>query len=171
MTGGKHKLELILAPHPIFSQVALPVEEIDDEVRGEVAAMFDVLAREDGIGLGANMVGLLKRLIVVDLKVGGVSAPLALINPQILSHSQETETAEEASLSFPGLSAPVSRFEEIEVAYLDLEGTKKTLEAKGLLARVIQHEMDYLDGRTYLNHISPMRRRMLMKKLKKAKTR
>lgn len=160
-------LPLVIAPDPVFRKKALPVEDVNDDVRAEVAAMFETLAREQGVGLGANMVGLLKRIIVIDLKDDGNSDPLAMINPEITRASEETQTFKEASLSFPGISAEITRPSAIKVLYLDIEGQTRSIEADGFLATVIQHEMDYLDGRTFLDHLSGMKRKMLLKKMEK----
>lgn len=163
-------LPLVIAPDPIFRRTALPVERVDDQVRAEIAAMFETLAREQGVGLGANMVGLLKRIIVIDLKEGGVSNPLPMINPEVTWTSDETQTFREASLSFPGVSADIMRPSSIKAIYLDLYGKARTIEAEGFLATVIQHEMDYLDGRTFLDHLSPLKRKMALKKLNKRRS-
>jgi peptide deformylase len=161
------RLDLIIAPHPIFRQVAAPVETVDDVIRADVAAMFGTLYHEQGVGLGANMVGLLKRIIVIDLQLEGKKAPLTLINPVVTSASDETQVFDEASLSFPGIFAKVTRPKSVEVDYLDQDGIARSLKAEGFLATVIQHEMDYLDGRTFLDHLSSVKRKMLMKKVEK----
>lgn len=160
-------LELVMAPNPIFKQKAMPVAVFDDALKQEVAQMFDVLYKEQAIGIGANMVGLLKRIVVIDLQENGVSAPLAMINPVLEKVSGETQTIEEASRSYPGISAPITRPSHIVVTFQDEDGTQHTLETDGMLAQVVQHEMDYLDGKTFLDHLSPMKRTMLMKKMKK----
>lgn len=162
-------LPLVIAPDPVFRMTAEPVKVVDEETRAEVCAMFDTLYREQGVGLGANMVGLLKRIIVVDLQEGGKKAPLAMINPEITGTSEETQVFEEASLSFPGISARITRPNSIEVTYLDTDGRSQTLAATGFLATVIQHEIEYLDGRTYLDHLSTVKRNMLLKKMAKLK--
>ena len=164
-------LPLVIAPDPIFRQIAEPVEVVDDEIRGLVSAMFETLYHEQGLGLGANMVGLLKRIIVVDLQQDGTRNPLAMINPVITSASKETQVFEEASLSYPGIAAKVRRPKSIEVTYLDTEGSTQTLESDGLLATVIQHEIDYLDGRIYLDHLSATKRNLLLKKMAQMKRR
>lgn len=161
------KLSLIIAPDPIFNQTAEPVALVDDAVRHLISEMFEVLYQEEGVGLGANMVGLLKRIIVIDLQEGGVKTPLAMINPEIISSSEEMQVREEASLSFPGIHGKVSRPKSIEVRYLDEQGKTRSLHADGWLATVIQHERDYLDGIVYLDYLSKMKRTMLMKKMLK----
>lgn len=160
-------LELRIAPDPIFSTATNPVAEVDDNIRATVDAMFDVLYRERGVGIGANMVGVLDRIAVVDLQEDGVRQPLALINPAIIWTSEEQEEATEASLSFPGVNARITRPTAIRLTYLDRDGEAQELAADGWLARVIQHELDYLDGKTFLDHLSPMKRKMFMKKYQK----
>ena len=161
------KLSLIIAPDPIFSKHAEPVSHVDDSIRQLISEMFEVLYREQGVGLGANMVGLLKRIIVIDLQEGGIKTPLAMINPEIMASSDEMQTHEEASLSFPGIHGTVSRPKSIEVRYLNEQGETQSLRADGWLATVIQHERDYLDGVVYLDYLSNMKRKMLMKKMLK----
>lgn len=161
------KLNLVFAPDPIFRQKAVPVVTVTDETRALVDAMFDVLYREQGVGLGANMVGLLHRIVVIDLQETGDKTPLTLIDPERIKASEETQVFTEASLSFPGISAEITRPRAITVTYLDYDGNPRELEAEGWLAQVIQHEMDYLDGRTYLDHLSSLKRSRLLKKMQK----
>ncbi|WP_417319197.1 peptide deformylase [Emcibacter sp.] len=163
------QLKLIFAPDPVFRQTAVAVEKVDDDIRALLKAMFEVLYAERGVGIGANMVGLLKRLIVIDLQEGGEKRPFAMVNPVIIEKSEETQTFEEGSLSYPGISAEVTRPKKITVNYLDEEGAEQTLAAEGWLATVIQHEVDYLDGVVYLDYLSQMKRNMLLKKMKKYK--
>ncbi|MCG8492761.1 MAG: peptide deformylase [Sneathiellales bacterium] len=163
------KLSLVIAPDPIFRKKAETIEQVDDEIREMISQMFEILYREKGAGIGANMVGLLKRIIVMDLKEGGKASPLAMINPEILARSEEMQVFEEASLSYPGISAEVIRSKEVTVAYLDEEGEPRKLTASGFLATVIQHEMDYLEGKTYLDHLSRVKRDNLLRRYKKNK--
>ena len=160
-------LKLVYAPDPIFRQIAEPVEAVDDGIRALLAGMFEVLYRERGVGLGANMVGLLKRLVVIDLQEGGVKTPIAMVNPEIIEKSDEMQIFEEGSLSYPAISAEITRPKSITVKYLDEQGAEQTLKAEGWLATVIQHEVDYLDGVVYLDYLTPMKRNMLLKKMKK----
>ncbi|WP_417448872.1 peptide deformylase [Kordiimonas sp.] len=160
-------LELIIAPNPVFRKKAEPVSAVTDEVRGYADEMLEIMYSNRGIGMGANMVGLLKRIVVLDLQPEGTRQPLVFINPEILWQSDTTSKREEASLSFPGISAEVSRPDAVRVRYLDLEGQTQELDADGWLATVLQHEMEYLDGRTYLDHLSKMKRDLLIKKMRK----
>jgi peptide deformylase len=129
--------------------------------------MFETLRIEHGIGLGANMVGVLKRIIVVKMQQETGLVSYAMVNPEILESSKETQTIEEASLSFPGIAANITRPKSITVRYLDYDGNPQTLAADGFLATVIQHEMDYLDGKVFLDYLSKMKRDMLLKKMEK----
>jgi len=162
-------LNLITAPDPIFKQKALPVEEVDDEVRAIVDAMFKVLYKERGLGLGANMVGILKRICVVDCGEEDKREPITLINPEIINTSGGLAEYDEASLSYPGISAKIKRPKEITVKFLDKDGKNQELKAGVPLSTVIQHEMDYLDGRTFLDFLSKMKRDRLLKKMQKHK--
>ena len=162
-------LPLVLAPNPVFRQKAEHIDEVDDEVRAQIKAMFETLYLENGIGLGANMVGLLKQVIVIDMKDGGHGSPIAMINPQILKKSDELQSFSEASLSFPGISAEVTRPAHVTVAFVNEQGEACSLAASGFFATVIQHEMDYLQGRTFLDHLSRTKRDALMRKYKKSR--
>ena len=124
-------LPLVIAPDPIFRKKAAKVEVVDEEIRSLINDMFETLYAENGLGLGANMVGLLKQIIVIDLKEAGKSEPVVMINPEILERSSELQTYNEASLSFPKIAADISRSARIRVRYLDAEGTEKTIDADG----------------------------------------
>ena len=160
-------LQLILGPDPILKQKAEVVEKIDDATKSLVADMFDTLYEHRGLGLGANMVGELKRIAVVDLQENGEKAPITCVNPEIIWSSDALETREEASLCFPGISAEVKRPNAIKVKFLDINGNEQTLDAEGWLATVLQHEIDYLDGKVYLDYLSKMKRDRLIKKMQK----
>ena len=160
-------LSLIHGYDPIFRKKAQPVAAVDDTVRATVARMFDILSTAGGIGLGANMVGLLQRIAIVDLKPDGRPDPLVLINPEITWRSTEEQTHTEASLCFPGVSAEVTRPAAIRLTYLDETGAAREIEAQGWLAQVIQHEVDYLDGILFPDRLSRVKRDMAMRKIKK----
>jgi peptide deformylase len=160
-------LQLVYAPDPIFKQKAAPVEAVNDDVRQLVDDMLETLAYEKAVGMGANMVGVLKRIAVVDLCEDGVSKPYVFINPEIVSASEQMQENEEASICFVAISAKVKRPQSIQLRYLDRDGQPQELSAEGFFACVIQHELDYLDGVTFLDHLSKMKRDMLMKKMQK----
>lgn len=160
-------LSLLQAPHPLLKRTAETVTEFDSSLKAECEQMLDIMYNERGIGLGANMVGLLKRIIVVDLQEDGKKKPLVCINPKLMSVANDMVEREEASLCFPGIRATVKRPSTITVQYNDPDGAAHTLSAKGWLATVIQHEMEYLDGKTFLDNLSKMQRDRLMKKMQK----
>ena len=162
-------LPLVIAPDPVFRQKAEKVDVVDDVVRGQIQQMFDTLYHENGVGLGANMVGLLTQIIVIDMKDDGDGSPIAMINPQIVTQSDELQTFTEASLSYPGISADITRPASIQVSYVNEQGEPCSLDANGFFATVIQHEMDYLQGKTFLDHLSRTKRDALMRKYKKAR--
>lgn len=159
-------MKLVIGPDPIFKKKALPVEKVDGPIRVLVHQMYDLLYEAQGIGLGANMVGLLQRIVVIDHKPNGHPFPVTYINPQLRDLSNETQTFNEASLSFPGISAEITRAYAVTVDYLDVNGNAQSERLEGWPATVLQHEVDYLDGITFLDHMSTTKRAMLMKKYK-----
>lgn len=158
-------LSLIYAPNDIFKKTAKPVEKIDDKVRQNIDEMFAVLSKEEGIGLAANMVGLLDRIIVLDWPQGNIKLPM--INPEITWLSDETQQFEEASLSYPGIKAKITRPKKIKLSYLDCDNNKQEMEAESYLSTLIQHEIDYLNGKVFLDYLSSLKREMLLKKMNK----
>lgn len=160
-------LSLVYAPHPIFNKKAEPVTQVDDSTRQLVDAMFHTLYLERGVGLAAPMVGISQQIAIVDLQEDGMQQPYCFINPTITWYSEEKQTFTEASLSFPGISSPITRPNSIKIRYLDRDGIEKELSAEGFFATVIQHELDYLEGKTFLHYLSPLKREMLLKKMKK----
>lgn len=161
------EIRLQIAPNPIFRQKAAPVKEIDSEIEHVVSSMYDIMYEHGAVGVGANMVGILKRIIVVDLQKSSKKDPITMINPVITAKSQELQAFEEGSLSYPGIKAIVKRPKEIKVKYLDGNGESNFMNAEGWLATVIQHEVDYLDGKIFLDYVSPIKRKMLLKKMEK----
>jgi peptide deformylase len=164
------KLSLILAPDPIYKTQCTLVAVVDDAVRDTLDAMMAALQDYEAIGLAAPMVGLKQRLVVIRLEdEAGVNHHYEMVNPEITERSTQTQTLEEASITFLGISAPVTRPREVTVRYLDRNGVSQTLEAKGLLAACVQHEMDYLDGKTFIDYQPPMKRDVLTRKMAKYK--
>ena len=160
-------LPLVYAPNDIFKKKAEIVEVVDDNLRFLIDRMIKTLDTEKAVGLGANMVGILKRIAVIDLYENGVSNPIVLINPEIIYKSSEMQIFNEASICFPGISADISRSREIKVKYLDYQGEPQELNAEEFLASVLQHEIDYLDGKVFLDYLSKMKAEMLLKKMQK----
>ena len=159
------ELKIEMLGSPVLRQQAEEVTEIDDELRTLVADMFETMYLAEGIGLAGPQVGVLKRVIVVDVKdEEEVSHRFALVNPRIAREGREKEKAEEGCLSIPGLAAHVERPISVTVEGLDESGHAVCIEADGLLARCLQHEIDHLDGILFIDHLSALKRSMLLKK-------
>lgn len=163
-------LPIITAPDPRLKLKAKPVAKVNDELRRLMDDMLETMYLAPGIGLAAPQVGVLKRVLVVDVAGEGEKpAPLKIANPEILWHSEELLTYNEGCLSLPEHYADVSRPAEIKLRYLDYQNEIREIEAKGLLATVIQHEMDHLEGVLFVDHISAVKRSIILRKLAKAK--
>lgn len=160
-------LNIITAPHPIFKQKAKLVDSVTDQVKTVANNMLETMYFEGAVGLGANMVGIDLSIIVLDLRTNGEQKPYIMINPSIIDRSSDFSEYEEASLSFPGISANIKRPKKIKVKYLDLNDSEQILEADDFLARVILHEVDYLHGIVFLDYLSKMKRDLLLKKMQK----
>lgn len=160
---------LIILPDPILRQVSDPVERIDDAVRAFADDMLETMYDAPGIGLAAIQVGVPRRMLVIDLaKEEEPKAPLVFINPQILSTSDEPSLYEEGCLSIPEYYAEVERPASLTVRYQDLDGQTQELAADGLLATCLQHEIDHLNGVLFIDHISKLKRDMVIRKFTKA---
>jgi peptide deformylase len=163
-------------PDPVLHQKCEPVFQIDDALRTLLDDMLETMYADRGVGLAAPQVGILKRLIVIDAsqqedeqghhKQGN---PMFLINPEIIYKSEETIFFCEGCLSVPGQSADVERHQKITVRYQDKSGQTKQIEAEDYVAVVLQHEIDHLDGILYIDHLSRLKRNMLLKKLEKSR--
>lgn len=162
------RLEIRVLGDPVLRQRAEVVAEVDDALRRLAQDMFDTMYEADGVGLAAPQVGLLTRLIVVDPREQGVE-PVALVNPRVVELGGETDRAEEGCLSIPGVRDVVERPVKATVEALDLDGEPIRIEAEGLLARVLQHEIDHLEGILFPDRLSPLKRKMLLKKWEKVK--
>ncbi|MCS6779051.1 MAG: peptide deformylase [Geminicoccaceae bacterium] len=160
---------ILIAPHPLLKLKARPVERIDEEIRRLMDDMLETMYRAPGIGLAAPQVGVSLRVVVVDLaKKDEPPAPLRLLNPEITWSAEEQVAMEEGCLSLPEQFAEVTRPAAVRVRYRDEEGQEKEIEADGLLARCLQHEIDHLDGILFVDRLSPLKRNMIMRKLAKA---
>jgi len=153
---------------PVLRSVAIPVAAIDDEVRTLISDMFDTMYEQDGVGLAAPQIGVSARVIVVDPHEAGTT-PFALINPVIVESGLELERAEEGCLSIPGLREIVERPATVAVVGLDRDGSPVRVEADGLLARILQHEVDHLEGVLFIDRVSPLKRKMLLSKWQKTR--
>jgi len=158
-------LAILHFPDPRLRQKALPVEVFDEDLVKFKDDMLETMYAAPGIGLAAVQVNVLKRMMVVDISEDK-SDPLCFVNPEILEHSGEIKT-EEGCLSVPAIYEPVKRFEWIKVKAQDAEGNVFELEAEGLLAVCIQHEMDHLEGKLFVDYLSEMKRKRIQKKMEK----
>jgi peptide deformylase len=163
-------LPIITAPDPRLKIKAQPVAAVGDDVRRLMDDMLETMRKAIGIGLAAPQVGVAKRVIVLDLaRQGEESQPLMLANPEILWRSTELATFNEGCLSLPEHYADVTRPAAIHLRYLDYQNEIREIEVSGLLATCIQHEIDHLDGVLFVDHISLVKRGMILRKLAKAK--
>lgn len=168
-TGWKMAiLPILVAPHPVLKTKCEPVDVVDDEIRTLLDDMLETMYDAPGIGLAAPQVGVSKRILVVDTaRQGEDPRPMKLINPEVVEESDDLSTYEEGCLSFPEQYADVQRPAVVTVEYLDETGAKQRIEADGLLATCIQHEIDHLDGIVFVDHLSTVKRGMIMRKLQK----
>ena len=159
------KLKILEFPDPRLRTKATPVAVVDDELRAFIGDMFETMYEAPGIGLAATQVDVHKRLLVADIS-GGKDEPYVLINPEIIEKDGVIAT-DEGCLSVPGYYEEVERAEHIKVCFLDREGVAVELEANGLLAVCIQHEIDHLDGKLFVDYLSEAKRMRIRKKLEK----
>lgn len=163
-------LPIIVAPDPRLKIKAAPVRAVDGAIRKLMDNMLETMRAAPGIGLAAPQIGVSKRVIVVDVaRDEEPPQPYLMANPEILWHSEEERIHSEGCLSLPEHFADVSRPAEIEIAYLDQDNVRRRLRAGGLLATCVQHEMDHLDGTLFVDHISALKRNIILRKLQKAK--
>lgn len=159
--------EIVKYGAKVLRRVAAPVAAVDSEVAGLVEDLFDSLAEAEGVGLAAPQIGVSRRVIVVDVSaVEADKPPLALINPVIVEASGEA-VAEEGCLSIPELYGDVSRYTEIEIDSTDVNGETYRFEAEGFYARVLQHEIDHLDGRLFIDYLPALKRSLMRGALKR----
>ena len=170
-------LSIIETPDPRLRAISAPVEKVDDALRALIADMFETMYDAPGIGLAAIQVGAAKRVLVIDLQEpeeeGGevVRDPRVFINPEILSASDELVPYSEGCLSVPEQYAEVQRPAEIRARWLDEHGKTHEEDLDGLMAVCLQHEMDHLEGILFIDHLSKLKRDMVLKKLAKARLR
>jgi peptide deformylase len=164
------RLPILTAPDPRLKAKAKPVERVDDGVRQLMDDMLETMYVAPGIGLAAPQVGVSKRVIVLDLaKEDEPRAPLKLANPEILWVSDEDAVFEEGCLSVPEHYAEVARPAAVRIRYLDYDNETREIEATGLLATCLQHEIDHLDGILFIDRLTALKRNIILRKLLKAK--
>ncbi len=176
-------LKLVTSPDPLLKKISSKVEKIDDKTQELMKNMLETMYQEQGIGLAAVQIGVLKKIIVIDvdykLEINHEEKgskykilnqnPRFLVNAEIINQSTQNSNYKEGCLSFPGASSDVSRPKEVEVRYLDLNGKQHTEKMSGLLATCVQHEVDHTNGITFVDHISKLKRDMILKKMAKRK--
>lgn len=157
-------LEILQPPHPMLKTAAEPVAEIDGALVRLMDDMLSTMYAAPGIGLAAPQVGVSRRVVVIDLSEAK-DTPVRLLNPALTWRSDTFDVAEEGCLSLPGQFADVKRHTAVVASYLDPSGKERTLEAEGLLARCLQHEIDHLDGILFTDHLSALKRNMILRRL------
>ena len=161
-------LPILCYPDPRLHTVAKPVQAVDARVKKLIADMLDTMYDANGIGLAATQVDVHERLVVIDVSEQR-NAPLVLINPEITWASNEKQVSDEGCLSVPGIYDGVQRAASIKVTALDGEGQSRTIEAEGILAVCIQHEMDHLLGKVFVEYLSPLKRNRIKTKMLKVR--
>jgi peptide deformylase len=160
------KLSILRFPDPRLHTIAQPVQAVDDRIRQLVADMLETMYDANGIGLAATQINVHERVIVIDVSEER-DQPLVLINPELVWASQERRKGEEGCLSVPGIYDGVERSVAVHVRALDERGQSRVLEAEGLLAVCIQHEMDHLAGKVFVEYLSPLKRNRIKTKMTK----
>jgi peptide deformylase len=161
---------ILTAPDPRLKAVASEIAKVDGEIRRLIDDMLQTMYQADGIGLAAVQIGIAKRVIVMDIdQKDDKKNPRVFVNPKILWASEELASFEEGCLSVPDIWEDVERPARIRAEYQDRDGKKQMLEADGLLADCLQHEMDHLDGILFIDHLSRLKRSIALRKLAKAK--
>jgi len=162
--------EILIEPNKILRQKSLRVERIDNDLQRLMDDMLETMYSAPGIGLAAIQVGVPKRIIVIDLSSkDGPKNPMFFVNPEIIDKSEDNSTYEEGCLSVPGQFAEIDRPAKCSVKYLDYHGQPKKINAEGMLATCIQHEMDHLEGILFIDYLSKLKKSMITKKLSKQK--
>ncbi len=164
------KRKIIIEPNVILRKKSESLEKVDDDLRKLMDDMLETMYAAPGIGLAAVQIGILKRLIVIDIeKEEQKKEPIFLVNPTITFKSKKTAIYEEGCLSLPGHFAEIERPQECHVDFIDYNGKEKNLKASGLLATCVQHEIDHLNGILFIDYLSKLKKDMIIKKLKKQK--
>jgi peptide deformylase len=162
------KLPIVKIPDPILREVSTPVETIGADMRQLADDMLETMYEAPGIGLAAIQVGVPKRLLVLDTsKDDNARKPLVMFNPEIVRLGDQSRVYEEGCLSIPDVHVEIERPATLTVRYVDLEGRRQEMDADGLLATAIQHELDHLDGRLIIDFLSRLRREMIIRRFRK----
>lgn len=160
--------DILIAPHPKLKTKAEPVTTVDDDLRRLLDDMLETMYAAPGIGLAAPQIGVMQRVVVLDVAdKDSPPQPMCLVNPEIVARGEDKVVAEEGCLSLPEIYADVERHARVFVRFTDRDGELREMDADGLLARCVQHELDHLDGVLFVDHLSALKRKMLMRKLAK----
>lgn len=163
------KLEIVKIPDPVLREKSVPVETVDDDLRRLMDDMLETMYDAPGVGLAAIQVGVPKRLIVLDVNGDEENRqPIVMANPEIVRLGDEMRTHEEGCLSIPDVHVEIERPGDLTIRYVDRDGKQCELEAEGLLATAIQHEVDHLEGKLIIDFLSRLRRDMVIRKFRKA---
>ncbi len=162
---------ILIHPDPRLKKVAAPVPDLSDDLRRLAADMLETMYEAPGIGLAAPQVGVLQRLIVLDCvrEEGASPRPITMFNPEIVAASDELNVHEEGCLSIPDIYAEVTRPKMVEVRWIDAGGNEQQQEFDGLWATCVQHEIDHLDGKLFIDYLKPLKRQMITRKMVKLK--
>ena len=162
--------KIVIEPDPILRKKSDAIEKVDDELRKLMDEMLETMYEAPGIGLAAVQIGILKRILVIDVSTKDEKRePLSFINPVIKKVSDETSIYEEGCLSIPDTFIEIERPKICEVEYIDINGEKKNLRCDGLLSTCLQHEINHLDGKLIIDHLSKLKRDIIVKKISKTK--
>ena len=164
------KRKILIEPDPILRRKCEPINQVNNEIQKLMNDMLKTMYEAPGIGLAAIQIGILKRIVVIDIsRDEDKKNPLFMVNPEITYRSNKTSIYEEGCLSLPGQFAEIERPAECQLKYIDYDGRPKELKANGLLSTCIQHEIDHLDGILFIDYLSKLKKTMLIKKLAKQK--
>ena len=163
------RLPLVIAPDPFLKQVSTPVESVTDELRALMDDMFETMIASDGVGLAAIQVGVPRRILVTNVfeSEDEDPIPLRMVNPETIWHSDDEAVTEEGCLSLPDQLAEVARPARVRVRYVDENGELRELDAERMTATCVQHEIDHLEGILFVDHLSRIKREMIIRKLVK----
>lgn len=162
------KLPIVTLPDPILRKLSTPVERIDDELRQLADDMLETMYAAPGVGLAAIQVGVPRRLVVLDVAdEDEPRQPLVMFNPEIVALGSQTRLHEEGCLSIPDFRIEIERPSSLTLRYIDREGEPREMDAEGLLATAIQHEINHLDGKLIIDFLSPLKRDMVVRKFRK----
>lgn len=164
--------DIVTVPDPVLKQTAHAVETITDDIRAQMDGMLAAMYNAPGIGLAANQVGLLNRVIVMDLANpdnGEEPEPFLMANPEVIWESEQMSAMDEGCLSIPQQYGEVERPAEVKVKYIDYHGKDAEMSASGLLSHCVQHEIDHLNGVLFIDYLSSLKRNMILKKVDKLK--